>query len=89
MEERLRRTEVDRLQEQGAAELELDERRRMLERLQHEAEMMKAEAQQVGSRSPGAGSSMVCCQVTRWAVVHSSSQIVSFCDRSPPGGSAS
>ncbi|KAK2180705.1 hypothetical protein NP493_430g01016 [Ridgeia piscesae] len=88
MEERLRRTEVDRLQEQGAAELELDERRRMLERLQHEAEMMKAEAQQVGSRSPGAGSSMVCCQDTRWAVVHSSSQVVSFCDRSPPGGSA-
>lgn len=47
MEERLRRTETDRLQEHGAAELELDERRRMLERLQHEAEMMKAEAQQV------------------------------------------
>ena len=69
MEERLRRTEVDRLQEQGAAELELDERRRMLERLQHEAEMMKAEAQQVGQghqkwghrwfvvRSPGGQSS--------------------------------
>ena len=47
MEERLHQMETDRLQEHGAAELELDERHKMLERLQQEAEMMKAEAQQV------------------------------------------
>ena len=50
MEERLHQMETDRLQEHGAAELELDERHKMLQRLQHEAEMMKAEAQQVSAQ---------------------------------------